>query len=118
MLDDDHINNFIFEKTFEKSSIPLQLKTFEEQNDLYGFLQHLDNNEITLSYLFLDLNLKNITGIEVAEVLLKNYPNLKIIILTSNIDPQSAQAKNKLPNIIDFAEKPITLEKLYRFIGL
>ncbi|MCT8334380.1 response regulator [Leptospira sp. 85282-16] len=64
-----------------------------------------------IDFFTLDQNMPgNLSGLDLAEDLKKNYKNTKVVLITANI--QDA-IKNRAKTIgIDFVEKPVTAEKI------
>ena len=51
------------------------------------FLDYLENNEQP-DIVLLDLVMPDMNGIEITEYLKNNYPNIKILVLTSYVDDE------------------------------
>ncbi|CAH1852353.1 LytR/AlgR family response regulator transcription factor [Convivina intestini] len=84
------------------------MKTFTTFNDLWLFLR---NNNPDIHLIFLDILLKNESGLDVAKTITSEFPHIKIIFLTS--EPSFAlDAYETSP--IDYITKPIDAVKLQR----
>ena len=67
--------------------------------------------------MFLDLNMPVMGGWEFLDELTENnymthFPNLKVIVLSSTIDPKDIEKSKSYPMVLDFLSKPITREML------
>lgn len=78
-------------------------------------LSNLEENKASLDKTFLiilDLNMPVMDGWEFLEEFSKNhkenYSNVKIILLSSSIDPEDISRSKQFPNVLDFMSKPFT----------
>ena len=66
--------------------------------------------------IFLDLNMSVMSGWEFMDIyserFQERYPQTKICILTSSIDPRDEKKAKQYPSIIDFIYKPLTKDSL------
>ncbi|MEE9339189.1 MAG: response regulator [Methylococcaceae bacterium] len=68
-----------------------------------------------LDLILLDYNMPVMEGGEAAKVLRPQFPNAKIAFLTANI--QEAIKKLAIQLKVDFIPKPITEEKILKYVG-
>ena len=74
------------------------------------------NKENDNLVVFLDLNMPIMDGWEFLEKfeneLYANYPNIKIILLSSSVDPSDIEKSNQFPMVFKFMSKPLSKEIL------
>ncbi|MFC2109790.1 response regulator [Bacteroidota bacterium] len=113
LVDDDKINNFINERLIRISFAEAKITTFT--NPIVGleyvttnFNKPVTNN----TFLFLDINMPEMTGWEFMDQINKAKliakENLLIYIISSSVDPSDLKKAKNSKNIIDFIEKPLT----------
>ena len=95
LIDDNEIDNFINKKTILKNNFSLNVKDFNSAVAAEKYIKELQVNEsnkaVIPDLIFLDLNMPICSGTEFLKncesILLQLNPDLKIIILTSSINP-------------------------------
>lgn len=124
-IDDDPITLMLCKKVISKAEFS---KTIDSVNNgeqaLLYFKEILEiketiNNIIAQipEFTLLDLNMPVMNGWEFLDSISTKefealHPFLKIIILSSSIDPKDIERSKKYPIVIKFLSKPITKEKL------
>ncbi|MFC1555759.1 response regulator [candidate division KSB1 bacterium] len=73
-------------------------------------------NEFKPEYLLLDLELPDIHGFDVLDIVKKNYSEIKTIIVSINASGQNKRTAEKMGAKL-FLEKPFDLDALINFIG-
>ncbi len=119
-IDDDPIALLLSKLVISKSKFKSETTTLINGIDALKHFSLLNEtnirNEIKETLLvFLDLNMPIIDGWELLEELsTKNFENieLKIILLTSSIDPIDIEKSKSFKMVIDFHPKPLTVEIL------
>ena len=121
-IDDDHITQMLIKKVVLKASFSKEIinaQNGEEALDILNRINNNNNNQLTSikpQLIFLDLNMPVMGGWEFLDLFnTSNYfslNNIKVIVLTSTIDPMDIEKSKKYPNVIDFQSKPITIEML------
>ncbi len=88
----------------------IAIEYFEQQLNL-----PLEKRELP-DLIFLDLNMPEMNGWEFLNAYLKEYmavqPELKVVILSSTVDPDDRERAIKNPLVIDFISKPLTIRRL------
>ncbi|MCB6183998.1 response regulator [Leeia sp. TBRC 13508] len=74
-----------------------------EAADANQALAAVDANAITLA--ILDMNMPGITGLELAAILREKHPNVKLAMLTANVQDSVRETANSLK--VSFFRKPI-----------
>ncbi len=103
LLEDDILLNKSIKSALELNSCKVQsfydgkevLKVLEKKFDLY----------------ILDINVPNINGLELFGLIKNRFENIKVIIITSNVDIESIKKAYTL-GCIDYLKKPFHLEEL------
>jgi CheY-like chemotaxis protein len=84
-----------------------------------GLKKELESNKYTTlpELMFLDLNMPIMGGWEFLDIFSKekyydSFPNLKVIVLSSTIDPKDIEKSKSYTMVINFLSKPITKDLL------
>ncbi len=121
LVDDNDIDNYINEKIIKGCVFSEIVYVNTSSTSAIEFLRNLSvNPELRAdhlpSVLFLDINMPILDGFQFLEELgrledeVKNY--VKIVILTSSIDPIDLERSHKYPAVCKFLNKPLTEESL------
>jgi CheY-like chemotaxis protein len=121
-VDDDPITLMLCKKVIQKSEFS---ETIEIANNGEDALKYLDSftkdSAISIGdlpeLLFLDLNMPVMGGWEFLDIITERryneiFPQLKVIVLSSTIDPKDIEKSKSYPMVLDFLSKPITREML------
>ena len=119
-IDDDPIASFIFGLTIKKSGLSKEfvafnssveaLEYFETQKSITKDKQSIPN------LIFLDLEMPEMDGWEFLTAFNSQYsndfPNVRIIILSSSVNPEDIEKGKSIQSVIDFYQKPLKVDKL------
>jgi CheY-like chemotaxis protein len=118
-VDDDPITLMLCKKVIEKAEFSKEIITASNGEDALKYFDTIKtNNEDNFPQLmFLDLNMPIMGGWEFLDAFTdENYtsffPKLKVIVLSSTIDPKDIEKSRSYPMVINFLSKPITKEML------
>lgn len=118
-VDDDPITLMLCKKVIEKAEFSKEIITASNGEDALKYFDTIKtNNEDNFPQLmFLDLNMPIMGGWEFLDTFTdENYtsffPKLKVIVLSSTIDPKDIEKSRSYPMVINFLSKPITKEML------
>ncbi|MFV8369260.1 response regulator [Flavobacterium sp. LB2R40] len=121
-VDDDPITLMLCKKVIFKSSFCNEIITSqngEEALNFFDSLKDLNNKNQQIKYpqlIFLDLNMPVMGGWEFLESFssaeYSEFNTIKVVILSSTIDPEDLEKSKKYPIVIDFLSKPISLSML------
>jgi len=120
-IDDDPITLMLIKKVVQKVSFSKEIinaQNGEEALDILNEFKNINNKApiVKPQLIFLDLNMPVMGGWEFLDFFnTSNYSdlnNIKVIVLTSTIDPTDIEKSKTYPNVIDFQSKPITIEML------
>lgn len=107
VVEDEHLIRKNLIKKIESLNLPLTLAG-EASN---GMDARLNIEKVCPNLVITDIRMPQYSGIELAEYLHKNYPHIKIIILSGYDDFSYAQSAIKF-QVKDYLLKPVTIEAL------
>ena len=103
LIDDDPISTFITEKLiFRNIKIPYQLFKFESAIDALKDIYNIKPN-----YLFLDLNMPEMSGWDFLEKFNYSKNNPEIYILSSSVDERDIKRASKYRQVKKYLSKPL-----------
>ena len=121
-VDDDLITLMLCKKVIIKASFANEIitaKNGEEAIQYFNTLKYSNSVEVNKNkpeLIFLDLNMPVMGGWEFLDIFnsdeYSDFSSVKIIVLSSTIDPEDIEKAKKYPMIIDFLPKPITVSML------
>ena len=118
-VDDDPITLMLCKKVIEKASFSTEIITAQNGEEALRFFNDLKyrKNKIKKPQLiFLDLNMPVMGGWEFLEHFTspdyEEFNSIKIIVLSSTINPEDLAKAKKYPAVIDFLSKPISKSML------
>jgi CheY-like chemotaxis protein len=120
-IDDDPITLMLLKKVINKALFSKEIITAQNGEEALEFFKSLKNtpeNDTTNQpqLIFLDLNMPVMGGWEFLDHFntpeYLNFNNIKVIVLSSTIDPEDIDKSKTYPIIIDFLPKPITTSML------
>ena len=120
-VDDDSIALMLCKKIITKIEFAKEILTFENGEQLIEYFDELFivSKSEKVNYpklIFLDLNMPIMDGWQfLEEFISKKYHlffDLKVIILSSTIDPDDINRSKTFPMVLGFSSKPITKEIL------
>lgn len=117
-VDDDPITLMLYKMVITKAEFSKTIDTASNGEEALGYFkrkQENEDNELP-QLIFLDLNMPVMGGWEFLDLfsILKadEYKNIKVIVLSSTIDPQDIEKAKSYANVIGFRSKPISKEML------
>lgn len=117
-IDDDPIALMLCKMVINKSLFASEIITTKNGQEALNYFKILkENKEKQPQLILLDLNMPVMDGWEFLEYFsTDNYANynttVKIIILSSTIDPEDLEKAKKYPIVLEFLSKPISKEML------
>ncbi len=112
LVDDDPtqlmLNKMVISKVLDTDSIV----TF---TDGLAALDHLATHQVDV--IFLDLNMPNMSGMEVLEAIKVSRLNIPVIMLSSSLDPAQINSCYSYENVTQYLVKPLNPERLKRVIA-
>jgi CheY-like chemotaxis protein len=116
-IDDDPITLMLFKKVINKALFSKEIITAQNGEEALEFFKSIKNTTTEQPQLiFLDLNMPVMGGWEFLDYFNKpeyiNFNNIKVVVLSSTIDPEDVKKSKTYPIVIDFLPKPITTSML------
>ncbi|MBC7524917.1 MAG: response regulator [Flavobacterium sp.] len=119
-IDDDPITFMLFKKVIEKAGFAKKIDVAKNGTEAVNyFKEFIANEKLTElpNLIFLDLNMPVMGGWEFLDQFssidfAEKFSSLKVIVLSSTIDPYDIDKAKKYPMVLDFLSKPITVEML------
>ena len=117
IIDDDAIFCFILEKQLPKDIIP-STKIFYKAKEALSFIVE-ENPGDTKFLIFLDLNMPGMNGLEFLDNVkaIEQTYDLKVVIVTSSINPVDEIKASSYSEVIYFLEKPIAEQDLQKILN-
>ncbi|WP_395062091.1 response regulator [Flavobacterium sp.] len=121
-VDDDPITLMLCKKVIEKAEFSKIIDTAQNGEEALIYFDNLqeitnEDNKLVPELMFLDLNMPVMGGWEFLDIFSNKkydsiFPNLKVIVLSSTIDPKDIEKSKSYTMVIDFLSKPITKDTL------
>ncbi len=120
VVDDDPIALVVASLVLKKIPQITSVKTFTDGEEALDFLKETLlgwDNEKTM-FVFLDLNMPMCDGWEIVEKIAatEHLVALKLVLLSSSIDPEDQIKAKTYPQIISFLPKPMSKEAILKLI--
>jgi CheY-like chemotaxis protein len=121
IIDDDPTNNFLCEIMVKKTITGLDILTFIQPEIAVDYIKkEYLNGSVVPTVLFLDINMPVMTGWDFLETL-ETFDNkiiqqFTIYIVSSSVDQSDKKRAIENPLVIDYIEKPVTVEKLKQIL--
>ncbi|MBP7511348.1 MAG: response regulator [Bacteroidia bacterium] len=120
LVDDDDVTLMICKLRLKKSQFCEEVHTADNGEEAIQFFKNqLSLSEVERSIpelIFLDINMPIINGWDFLDEFEKSYsgffPNVKIKILSSSVDPKDLEKASNHPLIMGFITKPLTDDNL------
>jgi CheY-like chemotaxis protein len=117
-VDDDPITVMLCRKVILKSNFSKHVDSAQNGEDALHYFDNLMLQQSTEypELVLLDLNMPVMGGWEFLDNFSRTYAayftRIKVIVLSSTIDPQDVEKARTYPMVLDFMSKPITTEML------
>jgi CheY-like chemotaxis protein len=121
LLDDNELDNFINQKIIEANHFASKIYVNTGSKSALEFLTNLsllstEKATIFPEIIFVDLNMPMMDGFQFIENLKSKMPenlkSLKLVILTSSVNPEDKKKASEISSDIRFFNKPLTKEML------
>ena len=122
-VDDDAITLMLCKKVIAKAEFASQIETSNNGEEALQYFENLKKEKEAHNIvsepqlIFLDLNMPIMNGWEFLDIFSKSdyytiFPEVKVIVLSSTIDPRDIEKAKQYPMVLNFLSKPITIEML------
>ena len=118
-VDDDPITIMLCRKVISKAEFAKQTDTAQNGEEALQYFDNMiiEHEDIYPKLILLDLNMPVMGGWEFLDNFSKNrytevFQSIKVIVLSSTIDPDDVEKSKTYPMVMDFMSKPITTEML------
>ena len=122
IIDDDPSNNFLCEIMVKKAKAGMDIQSFLQPEIAVDYIKkEYSNGNAVPTVLFLDINMPVMTGWDVLEML-ETFDEtiiqqLTIYLVSSSVDQMDKKRAIENPLVIDYIEKPVTVEKLKQILS-
>ena len=121
-IDDDPITLMLCKKVISRALFSKEIMTLqngEEAINYFNNLKQISNQEsatVLPQLIFLDLNMPVMGGWEFLDYFndekFSEFNSIKVVILSSTIDPEDLEKSKQYPMVFDFLSKPISQSML------
>ena len=123
IIDDDSIFLYIAKRLMKESHFCEKIMVFNNgQHGMNGLLDLYETEKEIPSIIFLDLSMPIMSGWEFLESLpntpISKVENLKIIVMSSSINPNEIEQIKAYPMVTDYIVKPINPSDLKKIAAL
>lgn len=108
---DDH--NIIIEGLEMLLSFEKNVRILKTYNDAYDFLGDLRGQKLVPKILLMDLMMPTINGLDASKIIKKEFPEIKIIILSMNCEPKVIYELIEKIEVEGYLSKKISRAELY-----
>ena len=117
LIDDDEVFNFLHSEIISQFDSKAEIIEYNSSVDALNFINEtISNNKSLPDYIFLDIRMPEMSGLELLDELMENsikpFENVKIFVVTSSLDDRDKQRALSYPIVSGFLIKMITLETL------
>ncbi|MFB9058116.1 response regulator [Mariniflexile ostreae] len=115
IIDDDPIYQHLINKMMIKTDFSKSYIFYKNGKEaLKGIKQRLENNSTIPDVILLDINMPVMDGWQFLDEVAKinTYEHIKILVISSSIDPRDIEKAKKNKLVIDYVLKPISLSKI------
>lgn len=118
LIDDDPLNNMIAKKMLSMITPESEIVVFQDPNKALTYLQYELPIYTKLTAVFLDISMPVMDGFEVLQRLeasgAGHLSHVHIFMLSSTMNHQDIQRARNSPIVVQFVEKPLSIDLLRR----
>jgi CheY-like chemotaxis protein len=123
LINDDDIISVIHPATIQRAISDSDIEITPSGTEALALIDELIHyGESAPNYIFLDINMPEISGFEFLDLLTdverEFLKDSKIIMLSSSVNQQDIERAKTYPMIRDFVSKPLTVEYIRDLVGL
>lgn len=118
LIDDDPLNNMIAKKILSIITPESEVVVFQDPNKALAYLQYELPIYNKLTAVFLDISMPMLDGFEILQRLeasgTGHLSHVHIFMLSSTMNHQDIQRARNSPIVVQFVEKPLSMDLLRR----
>lgn len=119
LIDDSDIDNMVNKHILSKNNVAEKIIVFTTANDALVYLETNKNSHdpyVLPTVILLDINMPIMNGFgflgEFEKMEVSLVENMKVIMLTSSVDPNDIRRSKEYKSVKSFISKPLSLEHL------
>jgi CheY-like chemotaxis protein len=117
LIEDNPIDVFINTKVIEQADLGQKIQSFPSARPALDYLKDSELNHLELPELIiLDIRMPDMDGFDFLDAFIQLSENItssvRVLMLSSSIDPEDESKAKAYTNVIDFICKPLTRDKL------
>ena len=122
VVNDDDITLFVAAKMIERAQFAQEIVTAHNCAEALAYFERVSVlkdkfSEKTPEFIFLDLNMPEVSGWDFLEIFSKKYasrfPDVRVAILSASSDRKEIEELKKYELVLDFIDTPVSQQKLH-----
>ena len=118
LIEDDQAMNYYHQRLFVKQDFADEVLSYHSAKEALNGIKSLQ--QVTLLYIFLDLNMPQMDGWHFIEELEKlkfdSNTQIKLFVLSSSVNPNDMMKAKENSVVIDYLSKPLSIETITNII--
>lgn len=118
LIDDEEISNFLNRKMIESAALETDIEEFISSKEALNSILNRPQIELP-NIILLDIRMPEINGFEFIERIIESnredLNKIKIVVMTSSLYSKDKSKALSYPIVIDFINKPITIDNINSF---
>lgn len=118
LIEDDQAMNYYHQRLFVKQDFADEVLSYHSAKEALNGIKSLQ--QVTLLYIFLDLNMPQMDGWQFIEELEKlkfdSNTQIKLFVLSSSVNPNDMMKAKQNSAVTDYLSKPLSIETITNII--
>ncbi|WP_396145716.1 response regulator [Flavobacterium sp.] len=118
LIEDDQAMNYYHQRLFVKQDFADEVLSYHSAKEALNGIKSLQ--QVTLLYIFLDLNMPQMDGWHFIEELEKlkfdSNTQIKLFVLSSSVNPNDMMKAKQNSAVTDYLSKPLSIETITNII--
>ena len=118
LIEDDQAMNYYHQRLFVKQDFADEVLSYHSAKEALNGIKSLQ--QVTLLYIFLDLNMPQMDGWHFIEELEKlkfdSTTQIKLFVLSSSVNPNDMMKAKQNSAVTDYLSKPLSIETITNII--